>query len=135
MLSAFLVAAACEELGWSGYVLEPLQARGSARRAALVIGGVWAVWHVVPLIQAGRSFGWIAWWGLGTVSMRVLFVWLYNGAGRSVFAPSVCHALHNLAWMLVPVHGSHYDPRVDGLVTAAAAAVVIAATGGRLKAS
>ena len=100
-----------------------------------MIGGLWAIWHVVPLLQARRSLGWIAWWCLGTVSLRVLLVWLYNGAGRSVFAVSLCHALHNLAWMLFPAHGSHYDPRVDGLVTAFSAAVVIAATGRRLEAS
>jgi membrane protease YdiL (CAAX protease family) len=84
MFVAFVIAALGEELGWSGYVIDRVQARWNALGAALLVGLVWAVWHWVPLMQAHRPIAWIAWWSLGTVALRVLIVWLYNNTGRSV---------------------------------------------------
>ncbi len=51
----FFLAAVAEELGWSGYVLDPLQNRWGALLASLMLGLVWAAWHVVPLLQVGRA--------------------------------------------------------------------------------
>lgn len=122
---AFLVAALTEEVGWSGYATDPLQDRWGALQAAVIIGAVWAVWHIVPLIQAHRAAGWIAWWGLGTIGHRVLIVWLYDNAGRSIVAAALYHAMSNLCWQLFPDRGSHYDPRLTTLLIATAAAVVV----------
>jgi hypothetical protein len=55
----------------------------------------------------------------------VLIVWLYNNTGRSVFAATLCHASANLSWQLFPVHGSSWDPRINGLLVAGVAAIVI----------
>jgi membrane protease YdiL (CAAX protease family) len=49
-----------EELGWSGYALDPMQARWHALQAGILLGLVWAVWHWVPLVQVHRSAEWIA---------------------------------------------------------------------------
>ena len=51
-------------------------------------------------------------------------VWLYNNAGKSVFAVAVFHATLNLAYMLFPENGSHFDMRLGGLVMAFAATIV-----------
>jgi membrane protease YdiL (CAAX protease family) len=48
LLAVFLVAAACEEAGWTGYATDPLQARFGALGAALALGLVWAAFHLVP---------------------------------------------------------------------------------------
>jgi membrane protease YdiL (CAAX protease family) len=48
-----------EELGWSGYAIDLLQARWGALGAGILLGSVWAVWHFVPLAQVHRSPGWI----------------------------------------------------------------------------
>ena len=124
MLVGFLAFGLAEELGWTGYATEPLQARYGALGAAIVLGVVWAAWHVVPLIQAHRSPDWIASWSLGTVGNRVIMVWLFNRAGRSVFGAALYHDMLNVSWQLFPNGGSHYDPRVSGLVIAAVAALV-----------
>jgi hypothetical protein len=71
-----------------------------------------------------RSPSWIAWWCLYAVAARILIVWLYNNTGRSVFAVALFHATLNLAYMLFPVHGSHFDMRLGGLVMAVTAVVV-----------
>jgi membrane protease YdiL (CAAX protease family) len=127
MFLAFLVGALGEELGWSGYVIGPMQDRWQVLQASMLLGLVGALWHIVPLMQAHRSLVWIAWWCLYAVAARVLIVWIYNHAGRSVFAAAVVHAMLNLSWMLFPVYGSHFDMRLGGLVMAAAAALVAVA--------
>jgi uncharacterized protein len=124
MFLAFFVGALGEELGWSGYVLDPMQERWSALRAGVTLGVVAILWHLVPLLLLHRSPAWIAWWCLYAVASRVLIVWLYNNTGKSVFAVAVFHATLNLAYMLFPIDGSHFDMRLGGLVMAFAAAMV-----------
>lgn len=125
LFCVFLVAAVCEELGWSGYALGPLQCRWGEVLAGLTIGLVWALWHFVPLAEAGRSIEWISWWSLWTSATRVIMVWLYNRTGRSVFGISLYHAASNVCWQIYPVRGSYFDPTISALVTVGFAAILI----------
>jgi len=131
MFLVFFAGALGEELGWSGYAIDPLQQRWGALQASILLGLVAALWHIVPLLQAHRTPPWIAWWCLYSVAARVLIVWLYNSAGKSVFASALIHAMLNISWMLFPVEGSHFDPRFAGPVMAFAAAVVTVFLGPR----
>ena len=112
----FFIFALGEELGWSGYAIDPLQDRWGALKGSLLLGVVWAVWHYVALIQIGRSIEWIAWWSLYTVAQRVIIVWVYNNAGRSVFVAALFHMMTNISWQLFPVSGSYFDIRSTGLI-------------------
>jgi membrane protease YdiL (CAAX protease family) len=127
----FFIAALGEELGWSGYAIDPLQKRWGAFPAALLLGSVWALMHYIPLVEAHRPAAWIAWWSVGTVATRVIMVSIYNNTGRSVFAVTLLHTLSNLAWQLFPVHGSYFDPRINGLILASVAGVVTVIWGPR----
>lgn len=53
-LAVFLLTGAAEELGWMGYALEPMQRRWGALRAAVALGVIWGVFHLVPDVQNGR---------------------------------------------------------------------------------
>lgn len=107
---AFLVAAVGEELGWSGFLTEPLARRLGDRSAGIVLGLIWAVWHVVPLLQAGRPAPWIGWWTVVTVGQRMIMMWIYANAGRGVPIMVVFHASGNIAYALFPNGGTHYEP-------------------------
>ena len=131
MLLVFFVAALGEELGWSGYVIEPMQDRTGAIPAGILLGLAEAAWHIIPLLQADRSPAWIAWWCLSAVATRVLTVWLYNNTGKSVLAAALFHAMSNVSWLLFPIYGSYYDPRISGLITASVAAIVTVVGGPR----
>jgi uncharacterized protein len=124
MFVFFFLGALGEEIGWSGYATEPLQRYWGTVTAGVWIGLVWAVWHFIPLMQTSRSIEWIAWWSLGTISLRVIMVWLYIHSGKSVFAAAVFHAMINLCWQLFPNNGSYYDPRIFGLITLCFAIVI-----------
>ena len=79
MFAAFFILALGEELGWSGYVLDPLQERWSALRASLILGAVGVAWHLVPLLVImHRPPEWIARWCVYAVAFRILVVWLFN---------------------------------------------------------
>jgi membrane protease YdiL (CAAX protease family) len=127
----FFTSAAAEELGWSGYLIDPMQNRWGALRGSILVGLVWAVFHYAALLQAHRSLVWIAWWSLWTVALRVIIVWLYNNTGKSVFAVALLPATINVAWQLFPIQGSFFDPRVTGAITALVAAAVVIRWGHR----
>lgn len=128
---AFFIGAVGEEVGWSGYLLDRMQERWGVLGAGILLGSVWAVWHLVPYVQAHRSPTWIAWQCLNTVATRVLLVWLFNNTGKSVFAAILYHAIGNVCVFLFPNFGSHFDPRVAGLVHSFAAVIVTVAWGPR----
>jgi CAAX protease family protein len=122
---ALFLAGLGEELGWSGYVIDPLQDRWGALGASLILGAVWAAWHVVPLQQVDRAAAWIAEWCFATVALRILHTWLYNNTGKSVFGQALFHASANTSWPLFPNNGSHYDPKITGIILAVTAVFVV----------
>lgn len=132
LFAAFFVGALGEELGWSLYAAERLQERFGALTSALIIGAVGILWHILPLLQVGRSASFIVWWALGNgFAIRILNLWLYNNTGRCVFAAAVFHAMLNLTWQLYPVQGSYFDPSVTGPIMAMVAVFVVAIRGAR----
>jgi uncharacterized protein len=113
----FFIAALSEEIGWTGYAIDPMQDRWSALQSSILLGILWAIWHIVPFMQVERSLMWIAWQCLTLVASRVLIVWLYNNSGKSLLVAILCHTMINVSWQLFPNHGSHYNPFITGLIT------------------
>ncbi len=106
-----------EELGWTGYLIDPMQKRWSALKSGILLGVVWAVIHFPIHFINGYSFEWIFWHGLYTVAVRVLMVWIYNNAGKSLFAMALTHWTFGMFWSLWPTDNLHrvvpfYDPRI-----------------------
>jgi uncharacterized protein len=131
MFVGFFIGAIGEEVGWSGYALDRMQERWGALQAGILLGSAWAIWHLVPYAQAHRSATWIAWQCVNTVAARILIVWLYNNTGKSVFATILYHTIGNVCVFTFPNFGSHFDPRVWGLINLFAAVVVTVVWGPR----
>ncbi len=124
LFAAFFIGAIGEELGWQGYAYPALRRSYTAMGAALIIGVVWAAWHVLPFAQLGRGVGWILWHSLSAVALRIIIVWLYENAGRRVLIAVIFHAMINLSWAVFPEQGSHYDPFVTLIILAPLAAAI-----------
>lgn len=105
----FFIAASAEELGYTAYATDALQVRMSALSAAFVIGPVWALWHVPSMMQMGQSTQLMAWGFFVTIAFRVISVWIYNNASRSVFAVILAHAVGNTARSGFPGGRSAYE--------------------------
>jgi membrane protease YdiL (CAAX protease family) len=116
---AYAVGAIPEEIGWTGYATEPLQKRLGIVRAGLIIGSVWAAWHVVPWWLGQRhSLGWVVGQFTATVFMRLVMGWLFARGGRSLGLAILFHAAINVCYSLFPNAGSHYNPCVLAAVLA-----------------
>jgi hypothetical protein len=98
----YFVGATAEELGYTGYATQPMQERWGALRASLLLGSLWAMWHIPSMINVGQSLGLIVFGLLDTVSLRLLYVWLYNNSGRSVFGIILSHTVENVGKDLFP---------------------------------
>ena len=108
----FFVGAIGEELGWQGFAYHRLRNRRSALEAALIIGAVWALWHVVPFLEMGRSVDWTLWQCLGAIALRVIIVWLFESAGQSVFIAVLFHTMINMPWGVFTTFEAYFDPFV-----------------------
>jgi membrane protease YdiL (CAAX protease family) len=127
-LALFWVAATLEEVGWTGYATDRLLTARSALATSLVLGIVWALWHVIAMLEmpAGHAWTWVVLQGANQVIVRILIVWIYVASGGSLFAAIGLHALLNVSTMtLFPVYGSHYDPLVADFVLGVAAVMVV----------
>ncbi len=121
-------AAILVEVGWTGYATDRLLTARSALATALVLGVVWALWHVIAMLEmpAGHSWALVVLQGANQVIVRILIVWIYVASGGSLFAAIGLHALLNVATMtLFPVYGSHNDPLVANVVLGVAAVVIV----------
>lgn len=97
----FLLAAG-EEAGWMGYAFNPMQTRFGALCASIFLGAIWAIWHAPffvflfpdPIMFAAEL--------VTLIAARILLVWVFLNAGRSVFIATLYHAADNAAFMLLP---------------------------------
>jgi membrane protease YdiL (CAAX protease family) len=108
VLVALLVGGGQEEPGWRGFALPRLQERFDALTASLLIGIVWALWHL-PLfafeagIYSDRSY---LLYVPAVLAFSVLLTWLYNSSGGTVAVAALFHAGVNSAPNLpVPLVG------------------------------
>lgn len=90
-----------EEIGWRGYALPHLQKRHSALTATLIIGVLWALWHIPAFFYKDTyvAMGLVAGLPLlllSIIAASVVFTWLYNGSGGSLLVVIIFHALFDL---------------------------------------
>jgi membrane protease YdiL (CAAX protease family) len=86
-----------EELGWRGYALPRLQARYGGLGASLILGILWAAWHLPNQFIPGLefySYGFPA-FALYVVPMTLLFTWLANHTRGSVLLSWLFHGAIN----------------------------------------
>jgi len=120
-----------EELGLSGYALDPLQKRYGALTTGILLGLVWAGYHVPGFVISGcYSAPWIFWHASYTVACRVLFVWIYNNSGKSLFSMALCHWAFGIFWSLWPQDNLQtavpfYQPQITALAAFGYVAVVV----------
>ena len=122
----FFIGAIGEELGWQGYAFGSLKDRWGALATSLIVGVIWALWHVIPFVEMGRSGEWIVWHGLAIVAMRVIIVWLFVNTGQSLIIAVLFHTMSNMPYGVLSNYGSYYDPFVTFLILAVVVAMIIA---------
>jgi membrane protease YdiL (CAAX protease family) len=86
-----------EEVGWRGFALPRLQVERPALSASLLLGALWACWHLPALFYRDTyiAMGLLVIPMLLTVAAvgSVVYTWLYNGTGGSLLLLVVFHGL------------------------------------------
>jgi len=136
-----LLAAVMEEFGWRGFMLPRLLKRGSALKAALIVGVVWALWHA-PINYLGLSkYGMQALPILFAlvilpIAQTVIMVWIHNSAKQSMLMMILTHFSITGGFILFSLPNPTAAAELRGdLVTAGmltlAAIVIVAAVGAK----
>jgi len=131
LAGALIAGSFGEEVGWRGLAQPRLQLRHGALPAAIIVGLVWSVWHLWPVVAPG-GFGVTGVDGVIFTFVRltatsVLYAWLLNRTHGSLLIVMLAHAGHNIAAQVVPLPGGtqHADP-VTALLYVLAAVIVVA---------
>lgn len=81
-----------EEIGWRGFALPLLQRRFSPIVSSLVLGTVWALWHVPAFFagtpMSGFSFGT---WFLGLMAVNIVVTAMFNASRGSLLVAYLFH--------------------------------------------
>ena len=93
LVTLFLRGPMGEELGLRGFALPRLQARMSPFRASVIIGILWAAWHLPVLL--GRDVVSIVAFLLLAFVLSFIFTWLFNSSGGSLIPVLLFHAIQN----------------------------------------
>jgi membrane protease YdiL (CAAX protease family) len=140
----FLIVAAIgggldEEVGWRGMAQPLLQRRLPPLPANLVLGVIWAVWHLPLWLDptSAQSAYPFALYTLVIVGHSLVTGYLYNASGGSLLVAVLVHSAHNtfdgLRYAILGHSGSHL--LWQGVLAIAAmslAAAVTLSTRGRL---
>ncbi len=93
-----------EEIGWRGYALPRLAARFGLGRASILLGLIWACWHLpqffIPEADTYQQSFFV--YVLQVTALSVAMAWLYARTNGSLLLVMLLHAAVNNAKDIVP---------------------------------
>jgi len=104
-LPLLILGPVSEEIGWRGYALGRLQTRWNALTSSLIIGLVWALWHLPLFLMVGTSqhelgLPFISFM-VGIMANSVFYTVLYNNTKQSLWSAILYHWLFTCAAQVV----------------------------------
>jgi membrane protease YdiL (CAAX protease family) len=96
-LATALVIGPVEEFGWRGMALPLLQRKYTPFVASIMLGTVWAVWHLPSFFMSGTpqsswSFGFFF---LGVIAIALILTQMFNASKGSLFVAFLFHFMVN----------------------------------------
>ena len=87
-----------EEFGWRGFALPNLQRKWGAMIASIILGIVWALWHLPLFFQSDSIHAQIGVqllpvYVIGEIVLAIIITWVYNKTGGSLLVGGII--LHN----------------------------------------
>jgi uncharacterized protein len=105
LLVLFLGGPLNEELGWRGFLLPRLLSVKAPFAASIILGVIWALWHL-PLfwIQGASQEGIpVIWVLLQIMALSIIFTWLYRRTEGSLLIALLFHASLNTSGVFLPI--------------------------------
>ncbi len=82
-----------EEIGWMGYAFPKMRSKSNALAASILLGLLWALWHLPVIDYLGTSTPHGVYWlpfflafTLAMTAMRVLIAWIYTNTNSLLLA-------------------------------------------------
>jgi membrane protease YdiL (CAAX protease family) len=125
-----------EEIGWRGFAQPRLQRRYGALRASIMIGVLWATWHLWPVITPGGLSLETLEDAIATyvrlIATAIAYAWIYNCTKGALLLVMLAHFGHNFAATIVqtPPGTSHFHLTLALLYFVVAVGIVLT-TGSR----
>lgn len=91
-----------EEIGWRGFALPRFQQRWSPPMASLILGVLWAVWHL-PLWWIAQVPTTFDWYLASMIPLTYVMTCVQNRAGGSSLSALLFHASLNSAFLYLPI--------------------------------
>jgi membrane protease YdiL (CAAX protease family) len=93
-----------EEIGWRGYILPYLERRFGLIIGSLILGIVWAVWHIPLWFLPGSTQVYMNFFGftLMCIGYSYFFSWVIKETGNRLFSGLVVHGVANAFDALFP---------------------------------
>jgi membrane protease YdiL (CAAX protease family) len=99
LFTSYLVNPIGEETGWTGFALPRLQKRFKPWLAAVILGIIWAIWHLpaffVPSEMGAFNPVNFIFFVLSCIFIRIVWTWVTNNAQGSGIAGVLLHASSN----------------------------------------
>lgn len=93
-----------EEVGWRGYILEPLENRYGLWGGYILLGLVWTLWHLPLWFMPGSSqehMPFVA-FAIGNIGLCFFFSWVLKASGGRPLAGLIAHGTNNAFIALFP---------------------------------
>jgi membrane protease YdiL (CAAX protease family) len=117
LFAVFFILQFSEELGWRGYALDRLQNRWNALTSSLMLGVVWALWHLPMFLSNGFGqhdnhlpYGQFS---ITIILTTVLITWLQNNTNGSLVPAFVMHAMFALSGEVLPLVRENTNGQLD----------------------
>jgi membrane protease YdiL (CAAX protease family) len=126
-----LAAGIGEEFGWRGFLLPRLQTRHNALVSGLIVGVVWAIWHIPLFFIKGTSqynmqlqdglLPVILGYSIFVIVSSIQFTWVFNNTKGSVLLAAIMHGASNAWGGYIDVYRGHFE----GILTFMAVSVLV----------
>ena len=143
MFILFTIAAGIgEEFGWRGFLLPRLQTRHNALVSSLIIGGMWAIWHIPQFFikgtfqhdlgsQAGLLPAFLS-FSVFVIVSSIWFTWIFNNTGGSVLLAAVMHGASNAWGGYIDVYRGYFGGILTfGVVSVLVSIIIVLIAGAR----
>jgi membrane protease YdiL (CAAX protease family) len=125
-----IIAPLGEEYGWRGYALPRLQRVMSPLAASVLIGVVWALWHVPTFFMPGVGMSMLAIFLCMMIAGSIIYTWLFNASGGSMLLIALAHLGAHLDGLgRAQELGDGLQPIIGATVVLMIFAVIVVLTG------
>ena len=129
-----------EEFGWRGFLLPRLQTRHNALVSGLIVGVIWATWHI-PLFfikgtgqydmqSQGGLLPAILGYSIFVIVYSIQFTWVFNNTKGSVLLAAVMHGASNAWGGYIDVYRGYFGGILTFVVVSLLVTIVIVLVAG-----